>query len=137
MKNALEGLTSAGRSPEETLQQLDSMKIDWYVTEQGDLMIRYWQIGAEGFVSPEHVGHLRTGNEEAGEIDSLEWVSHHLSDLRARYAGQWIAVNRGRVIASARTLPELLDAYRDSGVLHPFVTQIPAEPVLWTTTYAG
>lgn len=133
----VEWMIASGLSPEETLRQLNSLKIDWYITEHGDLMIRYWQVGAEDFVSPEHVGRLQSGREAPSEIDSLEWVSRNLGDLRARYGGQWVAVDQAQVVAAAPTLPELMHACRDAGVERPFITQIPAEPVLWTTTYAG
>ena len=46
------------------------------------------------------------------------------------------AVVDGAVVASAPTLPQLLQAVEQQGVQRPFVTQIPAGQVTWMTTYA-
>jgi len=52
--------STSGLSPEDILQRLDSYGVEWYLTQQGDLMIKYWQVGAEGVVSPERVGRIQT-----------------------------------------------------------------------------
>lgn len=133
----IESAVTSGLTPEETLRHLESAGIEWYVSDQGDLMIRYWQVAAEGFVSPEHVGRIQMGQAAPKEADSLEWVSRHLDELRRRHAGQWIAVVQDRIMASAPNLAGLLDQLRTAGVEHPFVTQIPAGPITWITAYAG
>ena len=134
-KLILESVATSGLSPEEILQRLDSYGIDWYLTEPGDLMIKYWQVGAEGFVPPERVGTIRMGSVPA-EGNSLEWVSRHLSELRQRHAGQWVAVVGEQVAASAPTLPRLLECVEELGIDQPFLTEIPAGPITWITTYA-
>lgn len=121
---------------EEILKQLESYGVEWYVTERGDLMIRYWQIGAERFASPEVVARIRQRQQVPAEADTLEWLSESLAELGARYAGRWIAVVKNQVIADAPDLAELLVQIRESGIEHPFITQIPLEPVVWTTAYA-
>ena len=133
----LQQWVAVGRtSPEMALRQLDTFGVDWYLTERGDLMIRYWQLGAEGFVSPERVGEIQEGCRPPQATDALEWVSATLPNLRARYAGRWIAAVDGRVIADAASLADLLRATEAEGAPNPFVTQIPAEPIVWNTLYA-
>ncbi len=133
-KSILESGVTSGLSPEEILQRLDSYGVEWYLTEQGDLMIKYWQVGAERFVSPESVGTIRTGPIPA-EANSLEWVSRHLTELRRQHAGQWVAVVGEQVAASAPTLPQLLERVGELGIDRPFLTEIPAGPITWITTY--
>lgn len=134
-KRILESVATSGLSPEEILQQLDSYGFEWCLTEQGDLMIKYWQVGAEGFVSPERAGTIRT-RPAPEEANSLEWVSRHLSELRRQHAGQWVAVVGDKVAASAPTLPQLLERVGELGIDCPFLTEIPTGPITWITTYA-
>lgn len=134
-KLILESVATSGLSPEEILQRLDSYGVEWYLTGQGDLMIKYWQVGAEGFVPPERVGTIRMGPVPA-EGNSLEWVSRHLAELRQRHAGQWVAVVGEQVAAAAPTLPQLLERVGELGIDRPFLTEIPAGPITWITTYA-
>ena len=133
----VESAVTSGLTPEETLRSLESAGINWYITDQGDLMIRYWQVAAEGFVSPEHVGRIQIGHAAPEEASALDWVSRHLDELRRQYAGQWIAVMEDRVVAIAPNLAGLLDQIHAAGVERPFVTQIPAGPIIWITAYAG
>jgi len=137
LKDFLRSAVTGSRSPEETLQQLDSYGVDWYLTEEGHLMIRYWQIGAEGFVSPEQVGTIIAGRTIPTEGPALEWVSRNLEVLRQQYAGQWIAITGNQVVAHAQSLSDLLPQLSAPGAERPFVTQIPAAPIVWHTTYAG
>ncbi|MBI2468835.1 MAG: hypothetical protein HYV62_13650 [Candidatus Rokubacteria bacterium] len=137
VKGFVDSVVTSGLPPDEMLQRLDQFGIEWYITEQGDLMIKSWQIGAEGFLSPEQVGRIRMGRLVPPEANALEWVSQNLEDLRRRYGGQWIAVAERQVVVSAFSLPELLHQCRAAGITRPFVTEIPAAPVIWTTTYAG
>ncbi len=131
----LRSVVTGSRSTEEVLEQLDSCGVDWYITHEGTLMIRYWQVGAEGFVSPEQVGTLKRGNTPA-DGPALEWVSQNLEALRQQYAGRWIAVSKNQIVAHAPSLPELLTLI-PTDVERRFVTQIPGTPVVWHTTYAG
>ena len=135
-KDFVDSVFTSGLPPEELLRKLDSWGIDWHLTEQGDLMIRYWQVGAEKLVPQEQVATIRTGRPAPKEAGELEWGSQHLPELRQAHTGQWIAVVDGAVVASAPTLPQLLQAVEQQGVQRPFVTQIPAGQVTWMTTYA-
>ena len=130
----LESAPTSGLSLEEILQRLDSYGVEWYLTEQGDSMMKYWQVGAEGFVSPERIGTIQTGPAPA-EASSLEWVSRHLTELRQQHAGQWVAVVGEQVAAAAPTLPLLLERVGELGIDRPFLTAIPAGPITWITTY--
>jgi hypothetical protein len=133
-KLTIESVPTSGLSPEEILQRLDSYGVEWYLTEQGDLMVKSWQVGAEGFVSPERVGTIQIGPVPA-EASSLQWVSHNLAELRQQHAGQWVAVVGEQVAAAAPTLPLLLDRVGELGIDRPFLTEIPAGPITWITTY--
>lgn len=127
--------TVAGRSPEETLEALDRYGIQWHVSERGDLLVRSWQVVERAFVSPEQAAEIRGGREMAKEADYLEWLSSNLEELRRLYAGQWIAIAHGEVIASAPTLPELVEAAEATGVVSPFVTFMAEQETTWDMAY--
>lgn len=128
-------VVTAGGRPEDIRQQLDSLGIEWHIAESGDLWIRSWQIGAEDFVPRERVAQIRGSHTPPTQASDLDWVSRNLTELEATYAGQWIAVDRGKVVAAATDLPGLLQQIAELGVEGPFITQIPSEPVVWTTAY--
>ncbi len=136
IKGFIDSVVTSGLSPQEMLQRLDSYGVEWYVTEQGDMLVRSWQVGAEGFVAPEQVGRIGMGRPIPLEANALEWVSRNLEELRRGHGGQWIAVVGNEVVASAASLPGLLDQCSAAGIMKPFVTQIPANPVVWITAYA-
>ncbi|MFQ5878667.1 MAG: DUF5678 domain-containing protein [Dehalococcoidia bacterium] len=135
-KEVITSIVTSDLAPDEVLKQLDSYGIEWYVTEQGNVMIRYWQIGAEDFVPAEHIARIREAQTVPPKADYLEWLSRNLVNLRGTYAGQWIAVIENQVIAASPNLPGLLEQVRSLGVKDPFVTEIPAEPTTWLTAYA-
>lgn len=135
-KQIVESIVTSGFPPEEILQQLDSYGIDWYVTERGDLMIRYWQVGAEDFVPIERVATIRESRPVPSDAEALEWLSTHLRDIRARYGGQWIAIVGNTIVSAAPNLPSLLRELHQAGVERPLITEVPAERVIWTTAYA-
>lgn len=125
----------AGRSPEETLEALDRYGMQWHVSKGGDLLLRSWQVVAKGFVSPEQAAEIRIGREMPEELDHLEWLSSNLEELRRLYAGQWIAIAHGEVVASAPTLPELVEAAETVGIERPFVTFITEQDITWNMAY--
>ena len=127
-------VTGSGRS-EDIRQQLDSLGIEWHITESGDLWIRSWQVVGEDFVPRDQVAEIQGSHTPPTQSSDLEWVSRNLPELEATYAGQWIAVDRGKVVAAATDLPSLLQQIAELGVEGPFITQIPSEPVIWTTAY--
>jgi hypothetical protein len=116
------------------LAELDTARIQWFVTERGDHMIKSWQVAAERFMVPEGVPLLQQPNMP--DADPLNWVSAHLEELRAQYPGQWIAVVGAQVRAAAATLPALLALVNAQGLQKPFVTQVPVGEVIWDMAYA-
>ncbi len=136
-KEIVESVATSKLPPEEIIKRLDSYGIDWYLTDAGDLMIRYWQVGVEDFVPREHIARIRQSQIVPREASALEWLSRHLHDLRTKYAGQWVAVVDNQVVAASTSLPALLQQVGDSGIEHPFITEISAKPLIWTTAYAG
>lgn len=84
----------------------------------------------------EHVAEIRGGKLPPPQADRLEWMSAQLDALRTQYAGKWVVVTDEGVVASAADLGELLSLIETQGVSDPFVTQIPAEPMIWNTAYA-
>lgn len=135
-KELIKSVVTSSLPPEEILERLDSYAIDWYLTDEGDLMIRYWHVGAEDFVPVEHVATVRAGRTIPSEARALEWLSRHLREIRTRHAGQWIAIATDRVVAASTTLPDLLQQVRELGITEPFITEMPVERVIWTTAYA-
>lgn len=134
-KKILESIVTSGLPPEEILKRLDSYGIQWYVTEKSDLMIRYWQIGAEDFVPVERIARIRESQTVPAEASALEWLSGHLREVKADYADRWIAIIDNEVVADAESLPALLQKVHDARIENPFVTFIPAEPIIWSTAY--
>jgi len=127
--------TSGTKSPKEFLETLDKFGIDWYVTEEGTLMIKYWQIGAEDFVPSEQAAIIRSERPSPEQGDELDWLSKNLPNVRGRYSGQWIAVYNNEIVAAAPDFPDLIRQI--GGFDRPLITFIPAEPVVWTFTYAS
>ncbi len=128
-------VVTSGLPPEEIVKRLDSYGIEWHVTEKGDLMIRYWQVGAEDFVPREHVAKIRASQSIPAQADALEWLSQHLGEIKAKFANRWIAIVDNEVVADAESLPALLQKVHDARIENPFVTFIPAEPIIWATAY--
>lgn len=126
---------SGTKSPKEFLETLDKIGIEWYVTEKGTLMIKYWQIGAEDFVPFEQAAIIRSDRPSPEQGDELDWLSKNLPNVRGRYGGQWIAVYNNEIVAAAPDLPDLIRQI--GGFDRPLITFIPAEPVVWTFTYAS
>jgi len=133
-KSVIESMSIEAQSPTELLSALDRKGIESYVTEEGHLMIRYWQIGAEDFVPPEQASIIRTSRHLADQGDNMDWLSKNLQTIREEYGGKWVAVYNERIVASSSTLPDLMNQIEEYD--RPLITLIPAEPVIWTFTYA-
>jgi hypothetical protein len=135
-KTILRSISGSGtKSPEEFLETLDKFGIEWYVTEKGTLTIKYWQIGAGDFVPPEQAAIIRSDRPSPEQGDELDWLSKNLPNVHGRYGSQWIAVYNNEIVAAA---PDLADLIRQIGRFdRPLVTFIPADPVVWTFTYAS
>lgn len=133
-KSVIESMSIEAQSPAELLAALDRIGIESYVTEEGHLMIRYWQIGAEDFVPPEQASIIRTSKPHPDQGDNMDWLSKNLQTIRQEYGGKWVAVYNERIVASSSTLPNLMNQIEEYD--RPLITLIPAEPVIWTFTYA-
>jgi hypothetical protein len=133
-KSVIESMSIEAQSPTELLSALDRIGIESYVTEEGHLMIRYWQIGAEDFVPPEQASIIRTSRHLTDQGDNMDWLSKNLQTIRQEYGGKWVAVYNERIVASSSTLPDLMNQIEEYD--RPLITLIPAEPVIWTFTYA-
>lgn len=125
----------AGKSPEEYLEALEHCGIQSYISAEGTLFIRSWQVFAERFVSPERAVEIRMRQREPEHVANLDWLSSNLEELRRLYAGHWIAIAHGEVIASAPTLPELVEAAEATGVVSPFVTFMAEQETTWDMAY--
>jgi len=138
LKTIVTSVVSTGaKSPEEALgilERLDRVGIESFVTETGDLPIRYWTIGAQDFVNPEHAAVIRSKRPSPEHENVLDWLSKNLADIQPRYAGQWIAIYASAVVAANPSLHELLGEI--VGIDRPFITFIPKEPIVWKFTYA-
>ncbi|MCX5885969.1 MAG: DUF5678 domain-containing protein [Proteobacteria bacterium] len=134
LKSVIESISIEAQSPTELLSALDRLGIESYVTEEGHLMIRYWQIGAEDFVPPEQASIIRTSRHLPDQGDNMDWLSKNLHTIRREYSGKWVAVYNERIVAAASNLPDLMNQIAEYG--RPLITFIPIEPVVWTFTYA-
>ena len=134
LKKFINFIPTGAESPEEILDTLTKFEIDWVVTEEGTLMIKYWQVTAEGFVSAEQAAVIRSTQPFSEQRDLLDWLSKNLPDIRKQYGGQWVAIHSNQIVASALNLADLLT--KAAGFDTPLITFIPAEPVVWTFTYA-
>lgn len=130
----LEADLSGAETPERLLTLLDKFGVDWYVSEEGTLLVKYWQISAEDFVPPEKALVIRSNMPAPSQSNNLDWLSKNLENVRAEYGGRWVAIADERVVAAASDLSQLLSQI--SEYEEPFITFISPEPVIWTFTYA-
>lgn len=139
LKTTITSVTATrAKSPDEALDildRLDRLRIESFVTREGDLWIKYWTIAAEDFVSPEHAVIIRSKKPSPEGIDKIDWLSRNLTDIRRRYGGQWVAVYGDGIVAAAQNLAALTNQIAEYD--RPLITFIPAEPVVWTFTYAN
>src|SRR3990170_8109630 len=133
-KSVIESMSIEAQSPTELLSALDRIGIESYVTEEGHLIIRYWQIGAEDFVPPEQASIIRTSRHLPDQGDNMDWLSKNLQTIRQEYGGKRVAGYNQRIVASSSTLTSLMNQIEEYD--RPLITLIPAEPVIWTFTYA-
>lgn len=134
-KKIVESVVTSGLSAEEILKRLDSYGIEWSVPEKGDLMIRYWQLGAEDFLPIERTARIRESQTTPAEASALEWLSGHLREIKSHYADRWIAIVDDEVVADSEDLTSLLQRIHDTKIESPLVTFIPGEPIIWATAY--
>lgn len=135
LKSIVKSASTGAKSSEEVLENLHKFGVEWHVTEEGTLMIRYWQVGAENFVHPEQAAIIRTRRPFPKQGDKLDWLSKNLQNIHKEYGGQWIAVYENEIVAKSSNLPDLMTQITEFD--SPLITFIPVEPVVWTFTYAS
>lgn len=135
VKSILDSIPTSGMPYEEVLRTLDKIGIEWQVTEEGDLLVRCWQVGAEGFVYREEAAVIRSSRPSPKQGEELDWLSRNLQEVRERYGGQWVAISGNEIAAAAPNLPDLMSQITELD--RPFITFIPSGPVIWTFTYAN
>lgn len=135
VKEIIASISTGSMPPEEMLARLDQYDIDWYVTDEGDLLIKYWQVIAEDFMPREQIARIRSGHPTPSGVETLEWLSGHLDELRERYGGQWVGISQNTVVASSSNLHVLLETLHQLGIDGTFITQIPAGRVIWKSVY--
>jgi hypothetical protein len=132
LNQTIDVVSTGANSAEEIMAHLDRIRMESFVTEKGDLAIKSWQI-IEDFVSEEHAAVIPADRSFPAEGSKMDWLSENLQSIQERYAGQWIAIGDNEIVVSAPTLPELLTQLDE--IDQPFITFIPAEPIIWTLTY--
>lgn len=130
--------STQGATGDEVLDYLDKMKIDWCVSEEGSLVLRYWQIGADTFVPPEKAAIIRSTKSSSEQVDNLDWLNKNLDKIRESHSGKWIAIHKNAIVASGPNMPGVLSQLGQlAGIDKPLITYIPEEPILWTFAYAN
>src|SRR3989304_2356733 len=104
-KSVIESMSIEAQSPTELLSALDRIGIESYVTEEGHLIIRYWQIGAEDFVPPEQASIIRTSRHLPDQGDNMDWLSKNLQTIRQEDGGKWVEVYNERIEDFCLTIP--------------------------------
>lgn len=134
INNIIASTSNDSKTPEEALDALAKIGVDCYITREGTLMYRYWQVGTTGFVSPEKAAIIRSTRESPEQSDKLDWLSENLQSIQQDYAGQWVAIYENRIVASANDLPSLMNQITQLD--KPFITFIPADEIVWNFAYA-
>ena len=118
--------TSSGAERlEQITAVLDSLPGNSYLTEEGHLGIKTWNI-IKDVVSPEQAALIRESRPQIIEQGAdLNWVSRNLARLRSEHGGKWIAVKNSVVVASSSSIADLVTML--GGVETPFITFIAAE----------
>lgn len=94
-------------------------------------------------LSPSAVNELRD-LEESGKLTlqvepmpaedfraiEMAWLQAHMEELTKLHPGEWLAVDGPELVAHAGDLPDLLRQAVEAGHPNPFITAIPAEPIL-------
>ncbi len=132
----------SGRTSEPTMLDIissQSLLDEWntgqYVTEMGALMIRSWQVGADGFVDSQKAREIRSTRPLDNNSVELGWLSKNLEKLHGQYGNKWIAIHDEKVIGDGHTVSELMQ--KIEGADRPFITFIPSEPIVWTFAYGS
>lgn len=107
-----------------------------YVLDSRPLLLRFvWQETVETPITPEIVTEIPTTELEPEPVDDLDWLISNMPELRHQYAGQWVAIAQGQVVASAPTIPKLEEAIETTGIERPLVTFISEQEPVWNMAY--
>lgn len=127
-ENAVKSIGDGNLSKVQIIKTLDLAGMQPYLSSDGKLWIKQWNIATESFASPEEVDLLK---EEAKmvipKISPIEWVSKNIQYLRGKYLNQWVAICNNEVKANASTIEELADKIEQDDLNEPFITEINPE----------
>ena len=68
--------------------------------------------------------------------DATTWLAAHLDEVTAKYAGKWVLIHDGAVIAAATSPAKLEKQAERAGIENPLIAEIGKEPAVWKTAYA-
>jgi hypothetical protein len=68
-------------------------------------------------------------DEPVEHAEVMAWLDAHGAEL-ASYAGQWVALSSGRIIAHDPLLAAVMKAAHQQGIERPFLIPMPPEGVL-------
>jgi len=109
-----------------------------YIVDGVPLLLRLlWQETVETPIIPEKVAKIPTGELEPEPVDDLDWLLSNISELRDQYAGQWVAIAQGQVVASASSVPKLKEEIETTGIERPLVTFISEQEPNWNMAYGS
>jgi len=109
-----------------------------YSVDVRSLLFRsYWQGKVESAVTPWRITETPISEREPEPVDDLDWLISNIAELRHQYAGQWIAIAQGQIVASASTVPELEGAIETRGIERPLVTFISEQEPVWNMAYGS
>lgn len=105
-----------------------------YIVDPMPLLLRLvWQKPIETAITPET--EIPPGELEPEPVDDLDWLIANMRELVHQYAGQWVAIAQGQVVASALTVPELKEVIETTGIERPLVTFISEQEPNWNMAY--
>ena len=83
----------------------------------------------EGKVEANVVAPVEIEDEPFEHAEAMAWLDVHGEEL-AHYAGQWVALSSGRIVAHDPSLAAVMDAAREQGIERPFLIPVPPEGML-------
>jgi len=106
------------------------------IVDATPLLLRLvWQETVERPITPEIVAEIPISELEPEPVDDLDWLIANMQELVQQYAGQWVAIAQGQVVASASTVPELKEVIETTGIERPLVTFISEQEPNWNMAY--
>jgi|SRR5208282_1228380 len=65
------------------------------------------------------------------------FLAANVKEISAKYAGKWILVAGGKIVASANSPAKLEKQAAKSGIEDPLIAEIGKGPAVWNTAYAS